>query len=239
MLTEAPAILRYIAARHPSTGLWPWEPREEARCAEWLNWLSSTIHVAFVHRAPRIPLRNRASRDRGRRRHREKDLPRTLAGGGCEDRGRAPGRIGERYSVADPYLLVYWIWGRGPALAFDMAQDFPHWTAHARRLAARPAVLRAFASEGLALPRKHLMVVRCGGPIARGSRRPGSFVLVRRDDRPTQRLDELARLRHRGDVLHRIFDGGAVPVGIHRRAAILRNDDEIALVAAGASGVLD
>src|SRR5262249_48057551 len=49
ILTEAPAILRYIAARHPSAGLWPWDPREEARCVEWLNWLSSTIHVAFAH----------------------------------------------------------------------------------------------------------------------------------------------------------------------------------------------
>jgi len=49
VLTEAPAILRYIAARHPAAGLWPWDPREEARCAEWLSWLSSTIHVAFVH----------------------------------------------------------------------------------------------------------------------------------------------------------------------------------------------
>src|SRR5579863_9531314 len=41
VLTEAPAILRYIAARHPASGLWPWESREEAHCAEWLNWLSS------------------------------------------------------------------------------------------------------------------------------------------------------------------------------------------------------
>jgi glutathione S-transferase len=37
-------------------------------------------------------------------------------------------------------------------LGFDMENDFPHWTAHARRLAARPAVQRAFASEGLKLP---------------------------------------------------------------------------------------
>jgi glutathione S-transferase len=37
-------------------------------------------------------------------------------------------------------------------LAFDMAHDFPRWTEHARRLADRPAVQRAFASEGLVLP---------------------------------------------------------------------------------------
>ena len=64
-LTEAPAILRYIAARHPAAGLWPWDPREEARCAEWLNWLSSTIHVAFVHvrRASRYASDPRAVED--------------------------------------------------------------------------------------------------------------------------------------------------------------------------------
>ena len=47
VLTEAPAILRYIAARHPAAALWPWDPREEARCAEWLNWLASTMQAAF------------------------------------------------------------------------------------------------------------------------------------------------------------------------------------------------
>src|SRR6202167_5726355 len=49
VLTEAPAILRYIAARYPAAGLWPWDPREEARCVEWLGWISSTIQVAFGH----------------------------------------------------------------------------------------------------------------------------------------------------------------------------------------------
>jgi glutathione S-transferase len=33
-----------------------------------------------------------------------------------------------------------------------MANDFPRWTAHARRLATRPAVQRAFTTEGLTLP---------------------------------------------------------------------------------------
>ena len=34
----------------------------------------------------------------------------------------------------------------------DMARQFPHWTDHARRMAERPAVQRAFAREGLPLP---------------------------------------------------------------------------------------
>jgi glutathione S-transferase len=151
VLTEAPAILRYVAARYPAAGLWPWEPREEARCVEWLDWLSSTIHVAFVHvrRASRYATEPRAIEDVAAT---AKKTCRELWRAVDAKLGAGPWAIGERYTVADPYLLVYWTWGRGPALAFDMAQDFPHWTAHARRLAARPAVMRAFASEGLALP---------------------------------------------------------------------------------------
>ena len=151
VLTEAPAILRYIAARHPAAGLWPWDPREEARCVEWLNWISSTIHVAFVHvrRAARYAADPHAVEDvAATARKTCRDL-----WGAVEDKlGDAPWAIGERYSVADPYLLVYWTWGRGPVLAFDMVHDFPRWTEHARRLAGRPAVQRAFASEGQALP---------------------------------------------------------------------------------------
>lgn len=151
VLTEAPAILRYIAARHPSSGLWPWDPREDARCAEWLNWLSSTIQPSFVHvrRAARYASDPRAIEDvaaTGKKTARE--LWKTVD----EKLGRGPFAIGERYSVADPLLLVYWTWGRGPVLGFDMPSEFPHWTEHARRLAARPAVQRAFASEELTLP---------------------------------------------------------------------------------------
>lgn len=151
VLTEAPAILRYIAARHPAAGLWPWDPREEARCAEWLNWLSSTIQPAFVHvrRAARYATDPRAIEDvvsTGKKNAR--DVWRKVE----EKIGEGPWALGERYSVADALLIVYWIWGRGQVLGFDMENDFPHWTAHARRLAARPAVQRAFASEGLKLP---------------------------------------------------------------------------------------
>jgi glutathione S-transferase len=151
ILTEAPAILRYIAARHPSAGLWPWDTREEARCAEWLNWLSSTIHVAFGHvrRANRYATDPRAVEDVAAT---AKKTCRELWQAVNEKLGSGPWAIGERYSVADPLLVVYWTWGRGPTLGFDMPREFPHWTAHARRLAARPAVQRAFASEGLEPP---------------------------------------------------------------------------------------
>jgi glutathione S-transferase len=151
VLTEAPAILRYIAARYPAAGLWPWESREEARCAEWLNWLASTIHVAFGHvrRAARYASDPRAVEDVAAT---GKNTCRELWRAVEQKIGQGPWAIGERYSVADPLLIVYWTWGRGPVLGFDMANDFPQWTAHARRLARRPAVQRAFAREELQLP---------------------------------------------------------------------------------------
>ena len=61
--------------------------------------------------------------------------------------------VGDRFSVVDAYLMVFWFWANGPTLRFDMAGRFPAWTAHARRVAERPAVQAVFAREGLPLPR--------------------------------------------------------------------------------------
>ena len=65
---------------------------------------------------------------------------------------KGPWAAGDRFSVADPYALVFWTWGRGATLGYDMAKDFPNWTAHARRMAERPAVKKAFEREGIDLP---------------------------------------------------------------------------------------
>lgn len=150
-LTENPAILRFIARRYPNAGLWPDDPRDEGRCAEWLAWMSSTVHVSYAHvrRAERYASDPSAIEDvvaKG------KETCRDVWSAVDERLHRGPWALGERYSVADPYLLVFWTWGRGPTLGFDMPRDFPNWTAHARRMAERPAVRRAFEREALELP---------------------------------------------------------------------------------------
>src|SRR5205085_2748459 len=43
VLTENAAILPYIAQRFTKAGLWPSDPKEAARCAEWIGWIASTI----------------------------------------------------------------------------------------------------------------------------------------------------------------------------------------------------
>lgn len=150
-LTENPAILRHIARIYPEAQLWPEDPRQRARAAEWLAWLASTIHVAYAHvrRAERY-----ADSEAALAEVRAKALTT------CADLWRdvdarlddGPWAMGDRYTVVDPYLLVFWTWGRGPTLALDMAAVCPRWTAHALRMAERPAVQRAFDREGLTLP---------------------------------------------------------------------------------------
>lgn len=118
---------------------------------EWLGWIASTVHVAYAHvrRAERYADSESALQD-----VRAKGLET------CRDLWDAvdarletgPWAIGDLYTVADAYLLVFWTWGRSPVLGFDMAKDFPNWTAHALRMAQRPAVQRAFQREGLRLP---------------------------------------------------------------------------------------
>ena len=151
VVTENPAILRFIARRFPSAGLWPDDPRDEGRCTEWLAWMSSTIHVAYAHvrRPERYASGDEAIADvvaKG------KEACRELWGAVDARLARGPWALGERFSVADTYLTVFWVWGRTPTLGFDIGKEFPNWTAHARRMAERPSTKRAFEREGLELP---------------------------------------------------------------------------------------
>jgi glutathione S-transferase len=151
IITENPAILRFVARSNPTAKLWPEDLRAEAACAEWMAWMSCTVHAAYAHirRAERYATGDEAIENvkaKGRESCREiwAAIDAKLAQG--------PWAAGEQYSVADGYLQVFWNWGKGPVLGYDMAKDFPNWTAHARRMAQRPAVQRAFAREELPLP---------------------------------------------------------------------------------------
>jgi glutathione S-transferase len=153
VLTENPAVLRYIALKFPQARLWPEDAYEDARCTEWLGWCTSGLHIAYAHvrRAERYADSDGAKAEVIRKgietaRVTWEQVERRLARAGTE------WAAGENFSVADPYLLVFWLWGRGPTLGYDMARDFPAWTRIAKRLAARPAVLRALGREDTAPP---------------------------------------------------------------------------------------
>ncbi len=153
VITEVAAILRYVARLAPQARLWPEDPREDGRCAEWLAWIASGVHVAYAH--VRRPERY-ADTDAGKGEVVAKGRVTTRATWQqVEDKIAAqetPWAAGQTFSVADLYLFVFWTWGKGQVLAYDMEADFPRWTEHARRVAARPAVQRVQAKDGFPMP---------------------------------------------------------------------------------------
>jgi glutathione S-transferase len=151
LLTEASAILVYLARAHPDhVALLPGGPAGEARCIEWLNWLSESVHgmsFAQLWRPQRFvsdPALFPAVVAKGRENLAEqyRYIESILAD------GRA-WALPDGYSVADAFLLVFWRWGA--RIGFDMAGQFPAWTLLSAQTVARAAVRRAIEQEGLHL----------------------------------------------------------------------------------------
>jgi len=150
LLTEVSAILFYLARCHPAAGLLPTDPAGEARCLEWMNYLSANTHAMAYGQIWR-PLRFVSD---------ERDAPAVKAKGEQNVREQydyvekllADGRdwaVPGGYSIADPYLFVFFRWGR--RIGIDMASAYPAWTKLGLRIAERPAVRRAMGQEGIDL----------------------------------------------------------------------------------------
>lgn len=147
VLTEAHAILIYLARTNPAAGLLPSDPAGEARAIEWMNWLASNVHTMSFgqlwrpHRFVADPALFPAVRARGMENLREQYayIEQLLSDG--RD-WAVPGG----YSVVDPYLLVFYRWGG--RFDLDMISTYPAWTALNCRTLARPAVQRVFVRLG-------------------------------------------------------------------------------------------
>lgn len=144
VLTEGPAILSYLGHRFPDAGLLDLaDVNRLGRTHELLNFFSSSVHVAFaqVWRAGRFADGEAAREDvieNGRR---------VVAAYFDEIETLVPGGdwlVGGRYSIADPYLLVFYRWGT--RIGLDMTA-YASWTMHKQAMLARPAVQRALATE--------------------------------------------------------------------------------------------
>ena len=141
-LTETPAILAWIAQAHPQAGLAPLDdPFEFARLQAFNSYIASTVHVAHAHG-------RRASRwadDPAAQEAMQRKVPQTMTE--CftliEDALLAgPWVMGERYSVADPYLFTVAGWLAGDGVDIEA---FPKVADHHRRMLADPAVQRVLA----------------------------------------------------------------------------------------------
>lgn len=145
VLTETPAILLYIAQRFPQAKLAPFDdPWALAQLNAFCSYLCSTVHVAHAH---------------GRRGARWADdpaaweamkakVPQTVGDGFAmieTEYFKGPWVMGERYSIADPYLYTLATWMEGDGV--DPAR-FPKVAEHRRRMAALPAVAKVLAAGG-------------------------------------------------------------------------------------------
>lgn len=151
LLTELPAISWYLA-QGATPGLFPHAVLAGARCLEWFNWLSGTLHgqafggvwrpQRFVNEAALFPQINAKGREN------VLDCFRFID-------ARLAGRhwaVGQAYTVIDPYLLVFYRWGN--RIGLTMRSDYRHWAAHTERVLARPAVRRALQQEGISVESK-------------------------------------------------------------------------------------
>src|SRR5262249_881241 len=144
----AHAIMVYLARVHASAKLLPADPDAEARCIEWLNWLSSSVHTmsfAQIWRPQRFTTDEDgfpAVRARGKENVRGQfDYIEALL-----DDGRRWGSWGG-YSVVDRYVLVFYYWGY--RIDLNMRALYPAWTRLTEQVVARPAVHRVLRDEGV------------------------------------------------------------------------------------------
>lgn len=149
LLTEAIAILLFLARSHPEAKLLPADPAGEGRCLEWLSWISVDLHgVGYgqlwrPHRFVSDPALHEAVKTKGMENIRVAcdHIERILSDG--RD-WAVPGL----YTVVDAYLVVFWLWGR--RIGLDMDTDWPIWARLMSKVLERQAVKRALMQEGIA-----------------------------------------------------------------------------------------
>jgi len=142
-LTENTAILPFLGKRF---GLWPTDPVREARALSVIGFFASSVHPAHAH----IGRPERYTEDKaaipglqamGKKSFHEylKQIDAMLAGREW---------LSDRYSVLDPYALVFYAWGKRRELP---VADLANYTALKDRMTKRPAVQRVLADEGVKL----------------------------------------------------------------------------------------
>jgi glutathione S-transferase len=142
-LTENTAILPFLGKRF---GLWPTDPLKEARALSIVGFFATSVHPAHGH----IGRPERYTEDKA-------------AFPGIQAMGKKSFHdylkqidalyawrewLSDKYSVLDPYALVFYAWGKKRELP---VAELKNYTALKDRMAMRPAVQRVVADEGVKL----------------------------------------------------------------------------------------
>ncbi|MFC6981667.1 glutathione binding-like protein [Microbulbifer taiwanensis] len=136
MLTEGPAIVQFIAEQKPDAQLAPeYGSLDHYRLLEWLNYLASEVHKAF------LPLFwNGTDEEKARA---KKSIARHFDH--IESRLDTDYLMGDDFTVADAYLFT--IAGWLDAQKMDTSA-WPRLRAFQQRMSERPAVQKALREEG-------------------------------------------------------------------------------------------
>jgi glutathione S-transferase len=138
-LTEAPAILQYIADQYPDSGMAPHcGSFERYRVVEWLNFITSELHKTF---GPLFKENTPAEYKTIAKENLSKRYAYLE-----EQLARHQYLHGDKFSIADCYLFVVSNWLHRVGL--DIAK-WPAVKAYWDRIAARPKVQEAMQTEGL------------------------------------------------------------------------------------------
>jgi glutathione S-transferase len=147
---ETAAVCMHLADTHPVDRLLPpLGSAERAQAYKWLAWLANTLHATLIlyfyperwgDAAAAAQLRASAEAKIG-----------TLLDQLDAEFARhgRPWLLGDAYSVCDPYAFVLCRWTRGFSRP---ARSLPHLQPFLARMLERPAVRRAFTTEGLKPP---------------------------------------------------------------------------------------
>ncbi|MDO8379035.1 glutathione S-transferase family protein [Phenylobacterium sp.] len=142
VLTEAPALMTYVAQSFPQAGLAPLDdPFALAQVQAFNTYLCATVHVAAAHRhrgyrwaddpAAIADMRRKAPLNVAE--HFELIEAEYLAG---------PWVMGQAYTICDPYLYTVAGWLKRDGIEIDR---FPKVAAHFARMGERPAVRKVLA----------------------------------------------------------------------------------------------
>jgi glutathione S-transferase len=139
VLTEASALLQYLADQAPGAGLAPQAGTPERyRLLEWLGFISTEIHKGFGPLwNPKMPGAAKAIAKTNLAK-RFAYLDAHLA--------RSPFVLGERFSVADAYLFTVTNWTNLHGI--DL-KPYANLAAYMQRIGTRPKVQEALRAEGL------------------------------------------------------------------------------------------
>ncbi|HYD69733.1 glutathione S-transferase family protein [Azospirillum sp.] len=148
VISESAAICLHLAETHPQAGLVPpLGSAERARLVQWLVYLTNTVQaemMPYFYPDRYVPEEGAAAL-RAR-------VEARLAGMFAHIDGELAGRtwlLGERYTIADPYLFMLARWTRNMT---RKARDLPNLGPYLARVYARPAVAEALKAEGIGEP---------------------------------------------------------------------------------------